>query len=93
MESNDERLPVVAAGLSRDEIDFPLRMVQTLVLEEPDDAAQLFKDLGGFLDSPASFCARVRQLAATLTTAATAEQVQAVQQSLGAAIGEPPLSR
>ena len=88
--SSDERLPVVAAGLSRDEIDFPLRAVQTLVLDEPDDAMQLFKDLGGQLDSPTSFCARVRQLASTTKPAATPEQIQAVQQSLGAAIGEPP---
>ena len=52
--SNDDRFPVVAAGLSRDDIDFPLRMVQTLVLEDPDDAAQLFKDLGGQLVRPVS---------------------------------------
>jgi len=41
--SNDARFPVVAAGLNRDEIDFPLKAVQTLVLDEPEDAAQLFR--------------------------------------------------
>ena len=65
-------------------------MVQTLVLDEVDDAAQLFRDLGGELDSPASFCARVRQLSNATAVAATLEQIKAAQQSLGSAIGAPP---
>jgi hypothetical protein len=88
--SRDQRLPVVAAGLTRDEIDFPLRAAQTLVLDDPADAAQLFKDLGGHLDSPSSFCARVRGHVSAKKPPASPEQVQIVQQALGATIGQPP---
>jgi len=73
--SSDRTLPVVAAGLSRDDIAFPLRAVQTLILDDPTDAAQLFKDLGGQLDSPRSFCARVRQLVAAVKPVASPQQI------------------
>jgi hypothetical protein len=45
--SGQARFPVAAAGLDRNEIPLPLGASQTLVLDNADDAAQLFIDLGG----------------------------------------------
>src|SRR6266550_2326507 len=49
------RLPVTAGGLDRATVHYPLKAAQILDLEQPDDAAQLFRDLGAELESPEAF--------------------------------------
>jgi TIR domain len=49
------RLPVTAGGLDRATVHYPLKAAQILDLEQPDDAAQLFRDLGAELESPETF--------------------------------------
>jgi hypothetical protein len=53
------------------------------MLDNPDDADQLFKDLGGRLAAPDSFCARVRELASSSTSTLTKERRQEIEEALG----------
>jgi hypothetical protein len=87
--SGKRRLPVVAAGLTREQVPFPLKIVQTLLLDKPDDAEQLFKDLDGHLDSPDSFCNRVQELATSSTSTLTTERLREIEEALGQ-LGPPP---
>jgi len=89
--SDQQVLPVVAGGLLREEIPFPLKTTQALELDQPNDASQLFVRLGGRLDQPDAFCERVRQLAVVPEAAASNDQIRAAHQALGA-IGDPPQS-
>jgi TIR domain len=54
------RLPVTAGGLDRATVHYPFQAAQILDLERPDDAAQLFRDLGAELESSEAFCRMVR---------------------------------
>ena len=84
------KFPVVAAGLDRNAIPFPLGAVQMLLLDDPEDAAQLFRDLGAQLDDSTAFCAAVRSLALPPPTAELDEnRVREVQQAFGE-LGDPP---
>jgi hypothetical protein len=84
------RFPVVAAGLARDALEFPLKALQALVLDAPADAEQLFTDLGGRLELPDAFCARVRALAIDSPAALPRERVQEIEEALGSRVGPPP---
>jgi hypothetical protein len=84
------RLPVVAAGLDRATIDFPLKSVQTLMLANPEEASQLFTDLGGHLESPSAFCSQVTQLQhVTAGSTITSARRQEINESIGR-LGDPP---
>lgn len=81
------QLPVAAGGLDRATVYYPLRAVQILDLEQPDDAAQLFRDLGGELESPEAFCKAVR--ATALPPPGSPADLQKVRDAL-AQVYEPP---
>ena len=81
------QLPVAAGGLDRTTVYYPLRAVQILDLEQPEDAAQLFRDLGGELESPEAFCRAVH--ATALPPPASAADLQRVRDAL-AQVYEPP---
>lgn len=83
------RFPVAAAGLDRSKIQPPLGSAHTLVLDDPEDAEQLFKDLGGALDDPDAFCATVRALALPPPGALDEKRIREVRQTFGE-LGEPP---
>ncbi|MGB7219279.1 MAG: TIR domain-containing protein [Vicinamibacterales bacterium] len=87
--SGKPRLPVVAAGLARDQVPLPLGIAQALMLDKSDGANQLFKDLGGHLDSPDRFCARVLELASNSRSKLTPERRQEIEEALGQ-LGPPP---
>ncbi len=61
---NKTVVPVVAGGLSAGRVPEPLRLLQLLSLENPDEARQAFKELGGDLGDPAGFAAAAITLAA-----------------------------
>jgi hypothetical protein len=81
------RLPVTAGGLDRATVHYPLKAAQILDLEQPDDAAQLFRDLGAELESPEAFCRMVR--ATMLTPPGSPADLQRVRDAL-AQVYEPP---
>lgn len=84
------RRPVAAAGLDRNHIPLPLSASQTLMLDDPADAAQLFADLGGHLEAPDEFCAHVRALALPAPSAGPdANRIRQVRQAFGE-LGDPP---
>ena len=82
-----QQLPVAAGGLDRATVYYPLRAVQILDLEQPEDAAQLFRDLGGELESPEAFCRAVR--ATALPPPGSPGDLQRVRDAL-ASVFEPP---
>jgi hypothetical protein len=81
------QLPVAAGGLDRTTVYYPLRGVQILDLEQPEDAAQLFRDLGGELEAPEAFCRAVR--ATVLPPPGSPADLQRVRDAL-AQVHEPP---
>ncbi len=83
------RYPVAAGGLARQDIPFPLGAAQTLALDDPDEATQLFTDLGGSLEAPEEFCRVVRALSLPLSPRIDEKRAAHVRQSVGA-LGEPP---
>ena len=82
-----QQLPVTAGGLDRATVHYPLRAAQILDLEQPDDAAQLFRDLGTELESPEAFCRTVR--ATVLLPPGSAADLQRVRDAL-AQVYAPP---
>ena len=76
-----------AGGLNRETVHYPLKAVQILDLEQPEDAAQLFRDLGGELESPNAFCRAVR--ATALPPPGSPADLQRVRDAL-AQVYEPP---
>ena len=66
---------------------YPLKAAQILDLEQSDDAAQLFRDLGAELESPEAFCRTVR--ATALPPPGSAADLQRVRDAL-AQVYEPP---
>lgn len=56
-------VPALAGGLTPSDLPEPLKSLQLLSLESPTEAAQALLELGGTLDDPGEFVARVRQLA------------------------------
>jgi hypothetical protein len=64
-----------------------LKAAQILDLEQSDDAAQLFRDLGAELESPEAFCRTVR--ATALPPPGSAADLQRVRDAL-AQVYEPP---
>lgn len=58
-------VPVLAGGLRKEDVPEPLNTFQLLSAEDPVQAADAFRELGGSLADPDSFAARVRQLGAT----------------------------
>lgn len=86
--SRDSRLlPVTAGGLDRANVHYPLKAAQILNLEQPDEAAQLFRDLGTELESPEAFCQTVR--ATVLPPPGSPADLQRVRDAL-ASVFEPP---
>ena len=81
------RLPVTAGGLDRATVHYPLKAAQILDLEQPDDAAQLFRDLGAELESPEAFCRMVR--ATVLPPPGSPADLQCVRDALDQ-VYEPP---
>jgi hypothetical protein len=75
-----QRLPVTTGGLDRANVHYPLKAAQILDLEQPDDAAQLFRDLGAELESPDAFCRAVR--ATVLPPPGSAADLQRVRDAL-----------
>ena len=80
-------LPVTAGRLDRASVPYPLGAAQILDLEQPADAAQLFRDLGGDLEAPDAFCRAVQ--ATALPPPASAADVQHVRDAL-AQVHRPP---
>jgi hypothetical protein len=66
-------IPVAAPLLRREAIPYPLGARQTLSLDDPDDAAQLFRDLGTEPLDVGGFIERVRALAVAAEEAAAEE--------------------
>lgn len=87
--SDDRQLPVVAGGLNRDAIPFPLGAGQALELDNPEHAAQLFIDLGGSLQEPDEFCRVVRTLAVSLPDVLDAARIAQVREAFGS-LGDGP---
>jgi len=84
------RFPVAAAGLNRNDIPPPLGAAHTLALDDPEDAAQLFVDLGGTLDDPDAFCTAARALALPLlSNQLDDKRIREVRQAFGE-LGPPP---
>ena len=54
---NKTLVPVTAGGLTASAVPEPLRLLQLLSLENPDESRQAFKELGGDLSDPAGFAA------------------------------------
>ena len=63
-------VPLVAAGLGKGDVPYPLGALQALSLEDPADVAQLAEDFGIAIPEPASFCDTVRELSKALPHAA-----------------------
>jgi hypothetical protein len=57
-------VPVLGGGLTASGVVEPLRNLQLLSLEEPEQAAQAFRELGGTLADPQSFSLKARDLGA-----------------------------
>ena len=74
------------ARLELGKISVPLGAAQTLAIETPDCAEQLFRDLGGVLADSVSFCRMVKKLASQRTGEA---QARAAREAFGS-LGEPP---
>jgi hypothetical protein len=87
--SGKRQYPVVAAGLEKDALDHPLGALQVLALDVPNEAKQLFKELGGQLDAPDSFCERVRELASVASSVLNQHAREEVEEALGQ-LGDPP---
>ena len=66
-------VPVTAGGLAANDVPEPLRLLQLLSLENPDDVRQAFKELGGSIADPAAFAAGAR----TFTAKARADALRA----------------
>lgn len=89
--SGRQRIPIAAAGLDRVDIPLPLGATQCLALDDAENAKQLFKDLGGELESAEEFCAKVRELALPADTEVDEKRLRQVRQAFGE-LGEPPRS-
>jgi len=55
-------IPVVARGLKKANVPYPLGAHQALSLDAPGDVEQLFRDCGGAIGNAASFCAAIEKL-------------------------------
>jgi hypothetical protein len=55
-------VPVLGGGLRPHEVIEPLRHLQLLSIEEPNQASQVLAELGGQLADPVGFCERATQL-------------------------------
>lgn len=66
-------VPVLAGGLRKEDVPEPLDTLQLLSIEDPVQAAEAFRALGGSLADAQAFTARVRQLGATARDRALAK--------------------
>ena len=60
--SDKRRIHVATAGLDRGDIPYPLGAIQTLQIDQADDAVHFFKDFGAALDEVDSFIHRIHEL-------------------------------
>lgn len=63
VKDNPRLIPATAGGFAKSKIPLPILLSQARALEDPQDAAQLFRDLGGELKDPAAFSAAIAEAA------------------------------
>jgi hypothetical protein len=66
-------VPVLAGGLRNEGVPEPLNTLQLLSIEDPVQAAEAFRALGGTLREPQAFAARVHELGASARERALAK--------------------
>src|SRR5262245_53972762 len=72
--SERRRLPIVAGGLDPGNIPYPLGAAQALRLDDPEHAAQFFRDIDAALGDPSEFARRIREAAESADQAAEHEE-------------------